>query len=601
MLTGLDWIGRLRLGSGLILFAFVGTHLLNHALGLVSLTALEAGRAVFLATWRNPVGTGLLYGAIVLHIILVIYSIVRRRTWKIPPREALQVLFGLAVPPLIAIHVIGNRLAHELFGINDTYAYVFLATWISAPWEALRLVAALIAAWLHGCLGMHMWLRLKPWYADSFTYLYSFALVLPLLALAGYASAGREVELLLRDPDWLEAAQQLMNFPDDVSAAVGQAYAFQRNGLWGMAAILLILPIIRYGRYLLEKLRGAVVIGYPGGRRVTASHGATILDASRSAGIPHASVCGGRGRCSTCRVRCGKGRDNLPEPSDEELKVLKRVGAAQHVRLACQLRPTHDLEVIPLLPPNAEPQHGFEFQRTLQGNEREIAILFADIRAFTQFSEKKLPYDVVFVLNQYFRSMGTVIEREGGYVDKFVGDGIMALFGLSSDPADGCRRALAAVRGMGIAMEEMNQALEDDLDEPLRIGIGIHTGNAIVGEMGHGQVKSVTAIGDVVNTASRLEPMTKEFKCQLVVSNDIARLANVDLSAFPDADVAIRGREEKMKIHLIERARDLPPSGGAPAKPSDSDPTPPADPEPDPQPDPSTDPKTSEGELISRI
>ena len=214
--------------------------------------------------------------------------------------------------------------------------------------------------------------------------------------------------------------------------------------------------------------------------------------------------------------------------------------------------PTHDLDVIPLLPPNAEPQHGFEFQKTLQGNEREISIMFADIRAFTQFSEKKLPYDVVFVLNQYFRSMGTVIESEGGYVDKFIGDGIMALFGLSSDPADGCRRALASARGMGVAMEEMNEALEDDLDEPLRIGIGIHTGNAIVGEMGHGQVKSVTAIGDVVNTASRLEPLTKSFKCQLVVSDEVARLANVNLSSFPNENVTIRGREEKMKIYIIE-------------------------------------------------
>ena len=594
MLTGLDWIGRLRLGSGLILFAFVGTHLLNHAMGLVSLPAMETARLVFLATWRNPVGTTLLYGAIILHIILVMYSIVRRRTWKIPPREAMQVLFGLAVPPLIAIHVIGNRGANFMFDINDTYAYVILTTWVSQPWQGVRLVAALIAAWLHGCLGMHMWLRLKPWYSKSFTYLYSFALVLPLLAIAGYASAGREVILLLRDPDWLEAARRLMNFPEDINAAVAQAYGYQSNSLWGMAAVLLLLPLIRYGRYLLEKLQGAVVISYPGSRRVTASRGATVLDASRSAGIPHASVCGGRGRCSTCRVRCGKGRENLPAPDDEELRVLERVGAAEHVRLACQLRPTNDLDVIPLLPPNAEPQHGFEFQKTLQGNEREISIMFADIRAFTQFSEKKLPYDVVFVLNQYFRSMGTVIESEGGYVDKFIGDGIMALFGLSSDPADGCRRALASARGMGVAMEEMNEALEDDLDEPLRIGIGIHTGNAIVGEMGHGQVKSVTAIGDVVNTASRLEPLTKEFKCQLVVSDEVARLANVDLSSFPNENVTIRGREEKMKIYIIERARDLPPSGGAAPKPPDPDPQPTPDPKPK-QPD------LSEDELISRI
>ncbi len=558
MLSGLDWIGRLRLGSGLILFTFVGTHLLNHALGLISLSALEAGRLVFLAGWRNPVGTTLLYGAIVLHVVLVIYAIVRRRTWKIPPREMFQVVFGLAVPPLIAIHVIANRGAHELFGINDTYAYVLIATWISSPWEAVRLVAAVIATWLHGCLGMHMWLRLKPWYAANFTYLYTFALMLPLLALAGYASAGREVELLLHDPAWLEQVRRLMNFPEDVNAAIATAYSYQRNSLWGMAAIVVLIPLIRYARHILDKLRGAVVITYPGGRRVTASRGASVLDASRNAGIPHASVCGGRGRCSTCRVRCGKGRESLAEPSADELRVLRRVGAASNVRLACQIRPTHDLEVMPLLPPNAEPAHGFEFQRALQGNEREIAVMFADIRAFTQFSEKKLPYDVVFMLNQYFRSMGTVIEGEGGYVDKFIGDGIMALFGLSTNSTDGCRQTLDAARGMGEALDIMNESLADDLEKPLRIGIGIHAGIAIVGEMGHGRVKSVTAIGDVVNTASRLEPMTKEFGCQLVVSEEVARLAQIDLSAFPSAEVSIRGRGEKMIVRLIERARDLP-------------------------------------------
>ena len=557
VLSGLDWIGRLRLGSGLVLFTFVGTHLLNHVIGLISLPALEAGREVFLAVWRNPIGTTLLYGSILLHIVLVIYSIVRRRPWKIPPREAFQIIFGLAVPPLIAIHVIGGRLAYELFDINDTYAYVVLSTWIAAPWEAVRLVAAVIAAWLHGCLGMHMWLRLKPWYATNFSYLYTLALMLPLLALAGYASAGREVELLLRDPAWLENARRLMNLPEDINAAVSTSYRIQRTSLWGMAAVLVLIPLIRYARVVLDNLCNAVVITYPGGRRVTASQGLSVLEASRSAGIPHASVCGGRGRCSTCRVRCGQGRESLPEPTSEELRVLQRVGAASNVRLACQIHPTHDLDVIPLLPPNAEPSQGFEFQRSLHGSEREIAIMFADIRAFTQFSEKKLPYDVVFVLNQYFRSMGAVIESEGGYIDKFIGDGIMALFGLSSNPTDGCRRALKAARGMGEAMDEMNESLADDLDDPLRIGIGIHTGSAIIGEMGYSQVKSITAIGDAVNTASRLEPMTKEFKCQLVVSDHVANRADVDLSAFPSDKVAIRGREERMRIYLIEWARDL--------------------------------------------
>ena len=567
VLSGLDWIGRLRLGSGLVLFAFVGTHLLNHVFGLISLQALEAGREVFLAVWRNPIGTTLLYGAIVLHIVLVIYSIVRRRTWKIPPREAFQVVFGLAVPPLVAIHVIGGRLSYELFDINDTYAYVVLSTWIAAPWEAVRLIAAVVAAWLHGCLGMHMWLRLRPWYAANFTYLYTFALILPLLALAGYASAGREVELLLRDPAWLENARYLMNLPEDINTAVSTSYSIQRTSLLGMAAILVLIPLIRYARHVLDKLCGAVVITYPGGRRVTASQGTSVLEASRSARIPHASVCGGRGRCSTCRVRCGQGRESLPDPTFEELRVLQRVGAASNVRLACQIRPTHDLDVIPLLPPHAEPSQGFEFQRSLQGNEREIAIMFADIRAFTQFSEKKLPYDVVFILNQYFRSMGKVIEDEGGYIDKFIGDGIMALFGLSSDPADGCRRALKAARGMGEAMDEMNESLSDDLDNPLRIGIGIHAGSAIIGEMGYSQVKSVTAIGDVVNTASRLEPMTKEFKCQLVVSDQVAKRADVNLSAFRSDEVTIRGREERMRVYLIEWARDLPLEQKAPRPP----------------------------------
>lgn len=141
----------------------------------------------------------------------------------------------------------------------------------------------------------------------------------------------------------------------------------------------------------------------------------------------------------------------------------------------------------------------------------------------------------------------------------------MALFGLSTGADDGCRRALDAARSMGAAMDSLNQSLADDLEAPLRIGIGIHTGPAIVGEMGHGQVKSMTAIGDVVNTASRLEALTKEFGCQLVVSDAVARRARFDLSDFTAEEVPIRGRENRVVVHRIERARDLPRGGGAAA------------------------------------
>src|SRR5262249_22201710 len=154
------------------------------------------------------------------------------------------------------------------------------------------------------------------------------------------------------------------------------------------------------------------------------------LEASRMAGIPHASVCGGRGRCSTCRTKVEGLREAIPPPAPEELKVLHRVGAAPDVRLACQLRPHGELRATPLLRDNGQARDGFRCPGYLQGAECEIAILFADLRAFTQLSERKLPYDLVFLLNRYFAEMGHAVEAAGGRIDKFIGDGVMALFGL---------------------------------------------------------------------------------------------------------------------------------------------------------------------------
>jgi adenylate cyclase len=379
--------------------------------------------------------------------------------------------------------------------------------------------------------------------------------LVPVVSLLGFVVAGREVVRLAQDPAWLRAAKIEINFADAQGAAfVGR---LETAILLALAGLLGLTLVARWVRLWVEWKRHRVHVVYPDGRRVTVVPGATILETSRAAGIPHASVCGGRGRCSTCRVRVHQGLELLPPPSAEERRVLARVGAPPNVRLACQTRPVADVAVTPLLSPDATPSQALPAPGYLQGDEREVAILFADLRGFTALSENKLPYDVVFVLNQYFRAMGGAVEEAGGRLDKFIGDGVMALFGIDRGIQEGSRRALIAARRMSERLSQINSALKNDLDRPLRIGIGIHAGPVIVGEMGYGPATSVTAIGDAVNTASRLETLTKDYSAELVLSQPVAEWAGVDLSSFPQHEIEIRGRLGSLTIFVVNNAHSL--------------------------------------------
>lgn len=549
-------IRQARLFTGLVLFTYIGTHLLNHAVGILSLDAAEAGRLWFLWLWRGAVGTPLLYGSLLTHLSLAYWAIYRRRSLRMPPWEAAQLLLGLSIPPLLISHIVGTLGLHQMGGLDDTYTYVVYVIWVLAPWKGVEQMAVLVVAWLHGCIGLHFWLRLKPWYRRSVAIAYAIALLLPTVAVAGFVAMGREVADLAQSSSWRQ--QAAADYGLDKHALLQRAEHAGDIALGIFLGLLALTLLARWIRAWWVRRHGLVRITYPAGQTVTIHPGMSVLEASRGARIPHAAVCGGRGRCSTCRVRVSVGVEDLPPASDEEKRVLTRVGAAPNVRLACQLRPTVDLAVVPLLPPSASAADAVARQKHLRGEEREVAILFADLRGFTRLSEGRLPYDLVFVLNRYFEAMGQAVERSGGLVDKFIGDGVMALFGVDQDAGTGCRNALTAANAMAQRLNGLNESLAHELEEPLRIGIGIHVGTAIVGEMGYSHATTVTAIGDAVNTASRLEALTKDYGAQLVVSEEIARRAGVSLEQFDRHQVDIRGRREPLEIRVIVRAADLP-------------------------------------------
>ena len=250
---------------------------------------------------------------------------------------------------------------------------------------------------------------------------------------------------------------------------------------------------------------------------------------------------------------------SLPVPPENCLtrgsskpSALRRIGAPGDVRLACQLRPEVDVTVQPLLHPSlvTATHHavGQEF-----GEEREVTILFVDIRGSTSLAETRLPYDVVFLLNSSLAALAEAVEKCGGYYSNFTGDGLMALFGLDRERAEGAKAALRCALTMFETLENLNDRLAGELERPFAIGIGIHTGEAIVGRMGPPKTPILSAIGDSVNTAARLESATRELGVPLVVSVETLRAAGISTS-MPLAEVSLRGRAGTMAVAALDEA-----------------------------------------------
>lgn len=538
-----DWLRTARLTSGLILTAFVALHLANHTLALVSIDTAETASDILMAPWRNPVGGVVLLLAALTHLGLTLLALYRRRSLVMPVKEAAQLLLGLAIPVLIAEHVLGTKIYGAMTGGDANYAFVANALWVQMPLTGVKQVVAVLVIWAHGCIGIYFWLRYRSWFASAAPYLLVFAALLPTLALLGFVNAGRAVEATPAIAD--QGVPQAVL--DGVTAAKIRGLYVVYTVYGAILGLVLTLRILRTRR----ERRDLVEVRYPDGRSIRVPKGFSVLEASRLAGIPHHAVCGGRGRCSTCRVRVLEGISQLPPPELLEQATLARIHAEPDVRLACQLRPREDLSVIPLLSAGTSGTGTLVAAQASPGREQDVAVLFCDIRGFTALSDKRLPFDTVFLLNRYFAVVGKAIEKTGGRLDKFIGDGAMAIFGLNASSKEACRQAVAAAAAIVEDLAQVSEELAAELREPLRVAIGIHAGAAIAGSMGYGRVMGVTVIGDTVNIASRLESVAKELDASLVISGSAAALSGVDFSAFEKRTVDIRGHSKPLKIIVV--------------------------------------------------
>jgi len=548
-----------RLTAGLIMFSYAICHLTSHAMGLFLLPGIEGiGHRFILAPWRTPVGLTILLASFTVHLCLGLWALFRRRHLRMPAIEAWQLGLGLTIPLLLAPHVTDARLAVLFFGLEDSYFRILYHFWISDPAFGLpRQFFLLVFIWTHGCIGIHMWLRYRPWYRKRAWMFLIAAVTLPILAILGIVNAGWHTILnAATDPNFAAAhgPPGPASPKAGVPKALGEIFVNLQLGYLALLAGVLVLRLLRN---LYERLRERVCVEYRNGVRAFVPRGYSILEASRWAKVPHASVCGGRGRCSTCRVRVLLGLESLAEPSSAELETLRRVNAPDGVRLACQARLRSDISVTPLLPVD-RPCDGLRVEFD-EGREIVVTALFVDLRDSTRLAADRLPFDAIFIVDRYVQTATNAICAHGGYVTSVAGDGIMSVFGLDGNALKGAGGALLAMRAIWRGIDHVNQELVTVLHEPLRFGMGAHTGLSVIGAVGPADRPSLQFLGDTGNVAAKLECLTKEFGCVGVVSTATLAAAKWPNKNLASAEARIVGWERALPVRLIVRPEDLAP------------------------------------------
>nr|WP_047581090.1 adenylate/guanylate cyclase domain-containing protein [Methylobacterium sp. ZNC0032] len=538
-----SWSRDIRLISGLILLVFATTHFLNHAVGILGVDAMEKVQDWRYGFWHSRGGTIALYGALVVHPVFALLRVVQRRTFKMPLREMLQIALGLAIPLLLVDHIIGTRIMGIYFGVDESYRSVLRRLW---PDLALTQSLLLLLVWTHGIIGIHFMLRARDSYRHWRDPFLLAAILIPLLALIGFTVGAREAEQMAMPAELVSDAQAAM-FARDVMWGKGAFY--------GLVASFLLFIGIREIRVRTTRQITVRFVGH-GTRRL--APGPTVLEMFRRFGIPHAALCGGRARCATCRVLVMDGNDKLPKPGPNEAKLLRRISAPEGVRLACQIRPREDLQVQILLASRLNAGAGRPLDLDDAAGKRGLTVVVADLRAFSALSERQLPRELIGLLNRFFDEMSQAITAHEGRIDAFYGDGFMAVFGLEGPPSKGAQAAIAAAADIVRAVDALNREYGAALPLPLRIGIGIHTGDAITGAVENDNLgRREITVGETVMVASQLESATRRVLADVVVSEDTIRASGRSYAGTTSLKIAIKGREKPLTAYGFASAPEI--------------------------------------------
>ena len=184
-------------------------------------------------------------------------------------------------------------------------------------------------------------------------------------------------------------------------------------------------------------------------------------------------------------------------------------------------------------------------------------VLMVDMRNSTRLAETRLPFDAVFIVDRFVTAAGAAIEANGGRISHFLGDGLMATFGMDCGPREACLYALSALIAIGRKVEALNRVLVAQTGEAIRFGMGLHCGQMVVGEIGYGTVRTFTALGDAANVAARLDGLCRDFGCEAVISHDVWRIAGLPPDALAGHEISLRGRSASLRVHPIDQVEQL--------------------------------------------